>query len=204
MKDSPALEYTSHCDILKTISFASSVIGASGGSHRRGVTAEESCHIEHVDAAVEWRIIMFNNILVPTDGSALAEKAVHAAIQFAREHGSEIVALSVAEPHAYATSADGFVVDLYAPAEYDTGIEERARSYVDRIAALAQAGNVPCRTTTAISNNPAGEIIQATRKFRCDVIFMATHGRSWLGRLFAGSETQSVLAHADIPVVVFH
>jgi len=151
-----------------------------------------------------WRLAMFNTILVPTDGSPLSEKAVSAAIQFAKENGSEIVALSVTQPYIYSTLAEGFMADPTDPDEFEGNMEKLARDHVEEIAALARTQHVRCRTTTARSFNPAEEIVEAAKQFHCDVIFMATHGRSVFSQLFAGSETQKVIAHADTPVMVFH
>jgi nucleotide-binding universal stress UspA family protein len=146
---------------------------------------------------------MFDTILVPTDGSPLSAKAINAAVRFANEHGSEIVAFSVTEPYMYSALADGFIADTTDTEEFDEDMEKLARAHVEEIASLAKANNVRCRTTTVRSYDPAHEIIAATKRYSCDVIFMATHGRSWLGNLLMGSETQKVLTHSSIPVVVF-
>jgi nucleotide-binding universal stress UspA family protein len=146
---------------------------------------------------------MFDTILVPTDGSPLSAKAIKAALQFANEHGSEIIAFSVTEPYRYSVLADGFIADTTDTEEFDEDMERLAKAHVEEVATLANAQHVRCRTSTARSYDPAHEIIEATKRYHCDVIFMATHGRSWLGSLLAGSETQKVLTHSSIPVVVF-
>jgi nucleotide-binding universal stress UspA family protein len=145
---------------------------------------------------------MFNRILVPTDGSPLSEKAVDTAVEFARANRSEIVALSVAEPYIFPLMAEGsgqIPVDTEA---YEERVLALAQQYVGHVAKLAQAGNVVCKTTVAVSTLPYEEIVQAAAKYGCDVIFMASHGRKGLNRLFLGSETQKVLAHSTIPVLV--
>lgn len=144
---------------------------------------------------------MFKKILVPTDGSPLAEKAVKAAIEFARSGGASIVAVSVAEPYPYSPIGEtAFAPDL---AEYEEKALEQAKRNVERVASAAQEASVPCETQTMQSFNPYEEIIKTAEKSGCDVIFMASHGRKGLNRLFVGSETQKVLAHSTLPVLVF-
>jgi nucleotide-binding universal stress UspA family protein len=146
---------------------------------------------------------MFKKILVPTDGSALSEKAIHAAVEFAQTNGSEIIAVSVAEPYVYNTFAEGSSIIQVAPEAHDEKMQELAQKHVEKVANLAQARGVPCKTVVALSFSPYEEIVQAATDFHCDVIFMASHGRKGLNKLFVGSETQKVLAHSTLPVLVF-
>lgn len=144
---------------------------------------------------------MFKTILVPTDGSPLADQAITAAIEFAQSNSGKIIGLSVAEPYPYAPLTDGSVtVDS---GSYEEKMREMAQMHVRKIADAAQAANVPCETYVRQSFNPHEEIISVAIKHNCDVIFMASHGRKGLSRLFVGSETQKVLAHSTIPVLVF-
>ena len=144
---------------------------------------------------------MFKKILVPTDGSELSDKAVVAAIGFAKSTGASLAALSVAEPYPYSPIGESaFVPDL---AEYEQKAMEAAREIVDKVAAAAAQSGVACETHTVQSFNPYEEIVRVAEKAGCDVIFMASHGRKGLNRLFVGSETQKVLAHTALPVLVF-
>jgi nucleotide-binding universal stress UspA family protein len=144
---------------------------------------------------------MFKTILVPTDGSELSDKAINAAIGFAKINGSKVVGLSVAEPYPFsplyqdAAAADATI--------YEKRMREVAQMHVQKIANAAQEAGVVFETSVAQSFSPYEEIIAAARKFGCDVIFMASHGRNGLNRLFIGSETQKVLAHTDIPALIF-
>lgn len=144
---------------------------------------------------------MFKTILVPTDGSPLSEKVVEAAIEFAQSRGSKIIGLSVAEPYPFSP-----LYQIGAAADagiYEAKMREMAQLHVQAIADAAKKANVVCETTIAQSFSPYEEIIIAAKKFGCDVIFMASHGRKGLNKLFIGSETQKVLAHSTIPVLVF-
>lgn len=144
---------------------------------------------------------MFKTILVPTDGSPLADQAIKAAIEFAQSNGGKIVGLSVAEPYPYSPLTDGSVaVDVNS---YEAKMREMAQTHVQKIADAAQAANVQCETCVRQSFNPYEEIISVANAYQCEVIFMASHGRKGLSRLFVGSETQKVLAHSTIPVLVF-
>jgi nucleotide-binding universal stress UspA family protein len=144
---------------------------------------------------------MFKTILVPTDGSPQSDKAINAAIEFAQYNGSKIIGLAVADPYPFTPVFDG---DVTAEANiYDEKMQERAQIDVQKIADLAQAANVPCETGIAQSFNPYEEIIKAAEESHCDIIFMASHGRKGLNKLFMGSETQNVLDNSTIPVLVF-
>lgn len=145
---------------------------------------------------------MFQTILAPTDGSPLSERAIDAAIQLAKQLHGKLVTISVAEPAPFVALSEAGAIpgDLEA---YEEKALEVARHRVQRVAAAASTAGVPCETVTALSASPYEEIIQAAEKFRCDLIFMASHGRRGLTKLFLGSETQKVLAHSTIPVLVF-
>lgn len=144
---------------------------------------------------------MFKTILIPTDGSALSAKAVDAAIEFAKFSGAKVIGLSVAEPYPYAPLAESSMAS--DPAIYEENMRALAQRHVDNIAEAASKADVRCETLIAQSFNPYEEIIKAANQFGCDVIFMASHGRKGLSRLFVGSETQKVLAHTTVPVLVF-
>jgi nucleotide-binding universal stress UspA family protein len=144
---------------------------------------------------------MFQTILVPTDGSPLSRQAEDAAIQFARRNGATLVALSVAEPALDAVSAAGSILGASAidPSELIAAAQHRVQGLVNR----AQAADIPCQCSVAISHHPYEEILKAASDFQCDVIFMASHGRRGLRGIVLGSVTEKVLAHAKLPVMVF-
>lgn len=144
---------------------------------------------------------MFKTILVPTDRSPLSEKAVDAAVEVAKQNDGRIVGIAVAYPHTGGRPTEGSPILDYSKA-YEEDMRQRAQQHVQKIARAARAMNVPCETLTPQSLDPAQEIIDAAQKFGCDVIFMASHGRKGLSKLFLGSETQRVLAGSTIPVLV--
>jgi nucleotide-binding universal stress UspA family protein len=144
---------------------------------------------------------MFKIILLPTDGSALSVKAIDAAIEFAKINNSKIIGLCVAEPYPFSPLAENAAGADYAV--YEEKMRSLAQQHVEAIGLAARNAHVSCETVVAQSFSPYEEIVRAAEKYHCDVIFMASHGRKGFNKLFLGSETQKVLAHTTIPVVVF-
>lgn len=143
---------------------------------------------------------MYQRILVPTDGSPIAAVGAQAAIELAKAFGSEIVALSVAQPEPAVPLAEG--AGLIAGPSPEALMEE-ARKHVERVAHAAARAGVKCTTLTCLGYSPADEIVDAVKRSGCDLIYIASHGRRGLSRLIAGSVTQRVLAYAPVPVMVF-
>lgn len=145
---------------------------------------------------------MFKKILVPTDGSALADKAALAAFDLAEKMDGSVVAISVAEPYPYSPLYEG--TSAVSAKHYEEEAMNEVRSNLDRLQKMADERHVKIETVVAQSFDPYKEIIEAAEQRQCDAIFMASHGRKGLSKLFLGSQTQKVLAHCDIPVTVFH
>lgn len=144
---------------------------------------------------------MFRNILVPTDGSPLSDKAVQAAIDFAAATGAHIVGLAVAQLYPFMLMPEaGAMVDLSL---YEEVQDQAAQQHITRVQAVARAAGVPCDGITARAVHAYEEIIATAKSKQCDLIWMGSHGRHGLDKLLLGSETQRVLAHGDIPVLVY-
>ena len=146
---------------------------------------------------------MFKHFLIPTDGSHVADKAAKAGIALAHRLGAKVTAYIAIE------ALQPIYVEGYAfnQKELD-GFEKRAREAgqkrVDAIGKLAKAAGVPFTSVVAKALTPYEGIIAAAKKRKCDVIFMASHGRRGFSRLIMGNVTQKVLSHSKIPVVVYH
>ncbi len=143
---------------------------------------------------------MFSRILVPTDGSELSARAVRGAVELAKRLGSHIVGLTVVEPYAYASLSE------YRPetiAEYEQRADSVARERLSAIEAEARRAGVSVETEFVRSFSPFEAIIDAAARQRCDSIFMASHGRRGLSAVLLGSETQKVLTHSTVPVMVY-
>jgi nucleotide-binding universal stress UspA family protein len=145
---------------------------------------------------------MFKTILVPTDGSPKSEKAVNAAVRFAKETNGKIIGISIAEPHPSPLLSDSeFFGTTHGT---DKTPHDLALEHVQKIAEAAAAEGVPCETVSMHSANPHEAMLKTAEKYQCDLIFMAPYGKKgWTG-LFLDSETQKVLLQATIPVLVFH
>jgi nucleotide-binding universal stress UspA family protein len=143
---------------------------------------------------------MYKKILVPTDGSELAGLAVDAAIDYAKVSGGSIVAFSVAQPYPLLPAVDGAM--MIDPGLDSAELQQLAQQAVAEVERAAKAVGVPCESHTSLSFLPYEEIIRAADEYKCDVIFMASHGRRGLSRLLAGSQTQKVLAYSHLPVLV--
>ncbi|WAW11063.1 universal stress protein [Oxalobacter vibrioformis] len=144
---------------------------------------------------------MYKTILVPTDGTALSDKAISAAIQYASIHkGCKIIGMTVAEPLPL-TQLETFTKSQES--DYLSREHKIAEERVNRIAEQAKAAGVPFDTVILQSSKPHEEIVHAAAKYDCDCIFMASNGRKGLNKLFIGSETQKVLATTSIPVLVY-
>ena len=145
---------------------------------------------------------MYTRILVTTDGSNLSKKAVTSAIQLAATCGAELIALKVVPryPQAY------FEGSIPLSAEEISRVEkqwtESAQAQLAAIEKTAKAKTVSIKTLTVKSDVVSDAIIAAAKKHKADLIVMASHGRKGIKRLLLGSETQQVLTHSHIPVLV--
>lgn len=145
---------------------------------------------------------MYKNILVPIDGSALSRKAARLAVRLAKEQNAKVVGFYVAPPYQPKVYADYVPSDFITPAQYATRAKKAAAQRLDYIRKTAQEAGVPCTTQHAMSDFPYMEIVKAAKRNRCDLIFMASHGRRGISKLLLGSETSKVLAHTTLPVLV--
>ena len=123
---------------------------------------------------------MFQHILMPTDGSQRSEAAVRFGMRLAKAHGARVTALSVAE----------------------VGGRAHARSSLEFVADVAKDCGVACDLVTALGDTPHEHIVATAGKLDCDLIVMATHAREGVQAFVLGSQTQKVLAHSKVPVVV--
>ncbi|MBP7565928.1 MAG: universal stress protein [Burkholderiaceae bacterium] len=145
---------------------------------------------------------MYDRILVATDGSTLSKKAVKSAIGLAALCGAELVAVKVVPryPQAYFEGAIALAPDEVSRIEKQWADEGQA--VVDGVKQAATAAGVKVRAVTVKSDLVSDALIAAARKYKCDLIVMASHGRRGIKRLLLGSETQLVLTHSHIPVLV--
>jgi nucleotide-binding universal stress UspA family protein len=144
---------------------------------------------------------MFKRILLPTDGSEQSERAILAGIDFAKELGAEVLGLTVIlEFHTFTIDPE-MLEDTRE--EYMVKSEERARKRLQFILDAARMAGVPCTAEYTIHDEVHQAIIDIARDRQCDLIVMASHGRRGIKGVLIGSETQKVLVHSSIPVLVY-
>jgi nucleotide-binding universal stress UspA family protein len=146
---------------------------------------------------------MFKHVLIPTDGSAVARKAVKAGVALAKELGAKVTAyyaMDVVQPYAF---GDGYILDTSTLLGMDRRAKELGQKYLAEVEKAARAAGVPCQMLMTKPGTPAEGIIAAARKRKCDVIFMASHGRGEFASVVLGSVTQKVLARSKVPVLVY-
>ncbi len=151
---------------------------------------------------------MFKNILFPTDGSKTSMKALDTALLMARAHDAGLCVLTVSPPYPPVYAGDGYVFDPISTKEWKAINDKRASAVRDDIAKLTgkKKGGaqypVTIKYVTTANVQPYKAIIDTAKKRKCDLIVMASHGRSGIAALLLGSETTKVLTHSKIPVLV--
>ena len=145
---------------------------------------------------------MYQRILVPTDGSALSRKAIRSAIDLAATVGAEVVALNVVPRYPQTYFEGGLNVPAAEIARVEKQWAEHGQALADEAAAAAGKAGVKVKAITVKSDLVAEAILAAARKNKCDLVVMASHGRKGIKRLLLGSETQHVLTHGNVPVLV--
>lgn len=145
---------------------------------------------------------MFKHILVPTDGSRLSRKAIKGAVQLAKEQNARITGLYVAPPYNPRVNEEAAAIRFISPQRYAATSQAIARRHLKAIEKAATAAGVACDPLHAFNEHPYEEIVRTARRRKCDLIYMASHGRSGISQLLLGSETSKVLAHSKVPVVV--
>ena len=146
---------------------------------------------------------MFKHILVPTDGSRFSLQTAERAISFAREAGAKITIFHAKSEFPISFLGEGGLIDPFTPESFAEMAEQQARAYLKEIEEKCQEAGVACDSLTQTSNSPYQAIIDAANNAGCDLIFMASHGRRGLSSLLLGSETNRVLTHTSIPVLVY-
>ena len=145
---------------------------------------------------------MYKRVLVATDSSKLSTKAVNSAIDLAASLGAELVALKVIPryPQSYFEGSIPLSADDVARVEQRWA--DDGRQVVEDVKVMGEARGVKVKAILAKSDVVSDALIAAAKKHKADLIVMASHGRKGVKRLLLGSETQQVLTHSEIPVLV--
>lgn len=145
---------------------------------------------------------MYKHILIPTDGSPLAEKAIAAGIQLARESGAKITLFTAVPEYDVPGEGKAMAHQVISLAEHARRSERKAHDVLAPGAEKARSAQVEFRTQYAQCNRPWEAIVDAAKLYGCDAIIMASHGRSGISRLVHGSQTIDVLSHTSLPTLV--
>lgn len=145
---------------------------------------------------------MYQNIIVPTDGSDFSNNAVAAAARLARSLRAKLLLLHVRSPIESPHHVAGGALTQLGGEIAMQEIEDEERKLLDAAQELAAANGTAAETAFIAGYSTYEAIIRIAREQRCDLIVMASHGRRGLSGLLIGSETQKVLTHTTIPVLV--
>ena len=143
---------------------------------------------------------MYQHILIPTDGSELAEHAVTHGLSLAKSVGAKVTVIIVEEPFNWLPLSEAGVFEPLG--QYAEQIKALAARVLNRAANAAKQAGVSCDTLQVEDAQPYQAIIAAATDRGCDLIVMASHGRSGLSAILLGSVTNKVLTYTKTPVLV--
>ncbi len=147
---------------------------------------------------------MYHHILIPTDGSQVAQIGVDHGLELAKKHGSKVTIVTVTVPLG---GQFAFASDLWAPSDAEVAAYDKAQSEIaerilrpvkDKAAAMgivAEAIHIPWRL-------PSRALVEIAGEKGCGLIVMSSHGRTGMDRAMLGSQTAEVLASATVPVLI--
>jgi nucleotide-binding universal stress UspA family protein len=146
---------------------------------------------------------MYSHLLVPTDGSEVSIKAVHGAVAFAKEMGASITFFHARTTLPVPMYGAGDLLDGTTLERLSTVARENADRILVEAQAVADSAGVPADSDGVVGDPPYTAILNAAEQHGCDLVFMASHGRRGLTGFLLGSQTQQVLIHSPLPVLVF-
>jgi nucleotide-binding universal stress UspA family protein len=144
---------------------------------------------------------MFKHILIPTDGSELSKLAIQGGVQFAKEINAKVTGLTVTKPFHF-SGRDALQISDSVE-QHSAEAQASAERNLNVLKDEAYKAGVDCELVHCSSEHPYEEIVKTAQDRHCDVIFQASHGRHGVSALIWGSETQKVLTHTKIPVLVY-
>jgi nucleotide-binding universal stress UspA family protein len=146
--------------------------------------------------------MMFKHILIPTDGSSRSVAAIDRAVRFAKEQGARVTGIYVAPPEQRHILEDMASMHAQLPGAASAAARRAGRKPLREVSRTASELGVPCDVVCAVNERPYEEIVRTAHRAKCDLIYMASHGRTGLSRLLLGSQTSKVLALSKVPVMV--
>jgi nucleotide-binding universal stress UspA family protein len=145
---------------------------------------------------------MYQRILVATDGSKLSKKATTSAIELAALCGAELIVVKVVPRYPQSYFEGGMTLPAGDVQKVEKEWSDSAQADVDAVKKAALARGVAAKAVVVKSGVVSEALLGAAKKYKCDLVMMASHGRKGIKRLLLGSETQHVLTHATMPVLI--
>ncbi|ODT86600.1 universal stress protein [Phenylobacterium sp. SCN 70-31] len=145
---------------------------------------------------------MYRHILIPTDGSEVAQKGVQAGVELAKALGAKVTFVIASEPLPVFTDPGVLASPAFDMAAYSGAQDENARRALDGAKAAAAGAGVAADGVHVPRSQPAEAILDTAKAQGCDLIAMASHGRRGVGRLLLGSQASEVVTRSAIPVLV--
>lgn len=148
---------------------------------------------------------MFQHILLPTDGSEAAQRAVARGAELAARLGARVTVMTALDHFPAGIMASGYrpLGDLPGETETEPGLRA-AMARLDQAVGLVRAAGLDCKRLLLRDRPVFQAILDAAEAYEVDLIVMGTHGLGLVDRLIVGSQTQRVLAHTRIPVLTLH
>ena len=143
---------------------------------------------------------MYAHILIATDGSDLAQRAVEQGLALAKALGSAVTAVTVTEPWTAAVSGEWAVA--FPVEEYEKASAANAEKVLDGVQQAAVSLGVTCDAVHVKDQYAAEGIVEEAKARNCDLIVMASHGRRGIAKFVLGSQATRVLAHSSVPLLV--
>jgi nucleotide-binding universal stress UspA family protein len=145
---------------------------------------------------------MYKKILIATDGSTLSNKAVGNGLALATSLNAEVIIVKVVGRYLSSYFEGGFVLPTEDVDRIEKQWTDEAQKEVDAVKKMADRKGLKAKAVVASSNFVADAIVATATKHKCHLIVMSSHGRRGLKGILLGSETQHVLTHSKIPVLV--
>lgn len=143
---------------------------------------------------------MYRHILIATDGSELATKAVEQGLALAKALKAKATAVTVTE--SWISLVSGDMAIAFPEEEYEQGCAENAAKIFGGVSDAAKRIGIECETLHVKDQFPAEGILDAAKAHSCDLIVMASHGRRGVARLLLGSQANKVVTHSTVPVLI--
>lgn len=146
---------------------------------------------------------MFSRILIPTDGSATSTDTALAGIRFAQKFQADVFGIFVAPAFQYPLYIQTMPPCYLSDEEYRASMQTAGDTYLNELRKAAAEAGLRFSGEVIFSDAVALAIIEAAQRYRCDLIFIGSHGRSGCQQLFLGSVTLKLLSACPLPVLVY-